>query len=66
MLCNTSMGSMNMNEFIDTYGFKKNNYIFDKNSKIGDVVQKLNKQERKKIINILYENKLVSLSDLLI
>lgn len=66
MLCNTSMSSMNMNEFIDTYGFKKNNYIFDKNSKIGDVVQKLNKQERKKIINILYENKLVSLSDLLI
>ena len=66
MLCNTSMGCMNMNDFIDTYGFKKANYNFDINSKIGDIVKELNKKERKKIINILYENKLISLSELLI
>ena len=48
MLCNTSMGSMNMN-IIDKYGFKKTNYKFDRNSKIGDVIEQLNKLDRKKL-----------------
>ena len=59
MLCNTSMGTMNMSDFIQTYGFKnENQFTFTEDSKIGDIINLLDKNTKKKFITILYENKI--------
>ena len=48
MLCNTSMGTMNMEEFICQYGFKNNeHYRLDKNSTITEVINCLDKKDKK-------------------
>ena len=66
MLCNTSMGTMNMSDFIQTYGFKnENQFTNTEDSKIGDIINLLDKNTKKKFITILYENKIVSLTHLL-
>lgn len=66
MLCNTSMGSMDMNEFIETYGFKnEQQFTFTEDSSIADILNQLDKTTKKKFITTLYEKKIVSLTYLL-
>lgn len=66
MLCNTSMGKNNMNDFIELYGFKNTEqFKFTDDSKISDVLNSLDKTTRKKLITMLYEKKLASLSHLI-
>ena len=66
MLCNTSMGSMNMKEFIETYGFKKpQQFTFTEDSSIADILNQLDKTTKKKFITTLYEKKIASLTYLL-
>jgi len=63
-LCNSSMGTTNMDEFIERYGFGTNeNYQLDRDSSIQTVLEKLNKSDRKKVINILYKSQVCSLEE---
>lgn len=70
-LCNSSMGKMNMEDFIKKYGFDKikpkDNTLFELNKQttIETIMNKLDKKDKKTISSILYKNKLCNLSEML-
>ena len=70
-LCNSSMGKMNMTEFITKYGFdkikSKDKTVFklSKKATIETVMKNLNKKDQKTVSSILYKNKLCNLSHIL-
>jgi len=60
------MGINNMEEFIRIYGFKNTeSFKCDENSSIKTILLKLENKEKKKIIDILYKNKICSLPHLI-
>lgn len=70
-LCNSSMGKMNMDDFIKKYGFDKIEakdktlFQFNKKTTIGTIMNKLDKKDKKTISGILYKSKLCNLSEML-
>lgn len=70
-LCNSSMGKMNMEDFIKKYGFDKikpkDKTLFElnKHTPIEIIMNKLDKKDKKTISSILYKNKLCNLSEML-
>ena len=56
MLCNTSMGSMDMNEFIETYGFKnEQQFTFTEHSSIADILNQLDIWENHDLTTNLFQ-----------
>lgn len=56
MLCNTSMGTTNMNIFKEQYGFDKKTTNINMNMCIGDILKQLDNPTQKQITNILFGN----------